>query len=69
MGKAKAKESELNPRQSASAYAFETLQNFIDRHLVEGHDVRIFLDPNRNCYAIFCAACDPRMGDAMETRH
>jgi hypothetical protein len=69
MGKAKAKETQLTQSQTVSAYAFETLQNFIDRHLGEGHEIRIVIDPNGNCYAIFCAACDPRMGEAMETRH
>ena len=68
MGKAKAKEAELNDCHSASAYAVESLQKFLDRHLVEGHDVRMFLDPRGNCYAIFCATCDPQMGEAMEPR-
>ena len=67
MSKAKATPAEKSEAQSS--YAFETLQSFLDRHLAEGHDVRIVLDPNGNCYAIFCAACDPRMGEAMETRH
>ena len=69
MGKPKAKETQLTQCQSVSAYAFEILQNFIDRHLAEGHEIRIVIDPSGNCYAIFCAACDPRMGEAMETRH
>ena len=51
------------------SYAYDALEKFLGRHLAEGHELRIVIDPNGNCYAIFCAACDPRMGDAMETRH
>ena len=51
-----------------SSYVFEAFQEFVDRHLAEGHDVRMFLDPNGNSYAIFCAACDPQMGEVMPPR-
>jgi hypothetical protein len=69
MNNAKAKQQpETNECQTADA--FEEFKKFIERHLVEGeHEVRLFLDPNGNCYAIFCAVCDPKMADAMETRH
>ena len=67
MSKAKAKLPERSECQSS--YAFEAFEKFLERHLAEGHEVRIVIDPNGNCYAIFCAACDPRMGDIMETRH
>jgi hypothetical protein len=56
-------------KKCRSSYVFEAFNEFIDRHLLEGHDVRMFLDPNGNSYAIFCAACDPKMGDVMEPRH
>ena len=69
MGKAKAKEAGLNQSHSVSAYAFECLQKFVDRHVAKGHEVPMFLDPCGNCYAIFCATCDPQMGEAMESRH
>jgi hypothetical protein len=68
MNNAKAKLPEKSEVQSSCA--FEEFKKFMERHLVKGqHDVRMFLDPNGNCYALFCAACDPRMADAMETRH
>ena len=67
MSKAKAKLVERH--QVEGSYAYEAFEKFLDRHLAEGHDIRIVIDPNGNCYAFFCAACDPRMGEAMETRH
>jgi hypothetical protein len=51
------------------SYALDEFEKFLNQHFAEGHDVRLFLDPNGNSYAIFCAACDPRMGDVMETKH
>lgn len=64
---AKAKQPEINECQS---YAFEEFKKFIAHHFMEGqHDVRMFLDPNGNYYGLFCAACDPKMAEAMETRH
>ena len=68
MSSAKAKQAQ-EIVECQNSYPFEALQKFLDRHLVEGHDVRMFLDPNGNYYAIFCAVCDPRTGEAMETRH
>jgi hypothetical protein len=56
-------------RERRGSYAIEELQNFMTRHLVEGHDVRMFLDPHGNSYSIVCVACDPRLADVMETRH
>jgi hypothetical protein len=68
MNNVKAKQPESN--QCLSSYAVEEFKKFIDRHLGEGqHEVRLFLDPSGNCYAIFCTVCDPKMADAMETRH
>jgi hypothetical protein len=59
---------EINECRSSDA--IEEFRKFIERHLVEGqHDVRMFLDPPGNCYVLFCAACDPKMAEAMETRH
>ena len=63
----KAKLSEKS--EVEKSYAFETFKNFLDRHLGEGHDVRSVIHPSGNCYALFCAACDPQLGDAMETGH
>ena len=49
-----------------SSYALDHFKKFSDRHLVKGeHDVRMFLDPETNYFAIFCAVCEPRMVDAM----
>jgi hypothetical protein len=62
------KGNRLKSKKCQTSYVFEAFNEFIDRHLVEGHDVRMFLDPNGNSYAIFCAACDPRMGEVMEPR-
>ena len=56
-------------KKCRSSFVFEAFSDFVDRHLVEGHDVRMFLDPNGNSYAIFCAACDPKMGDVIESRN
>jgi hypothetical protein len=65
----KAKEKLPEKSEVKGSYAFEAFEKFLERHLTEGHDVRVVIDPNGNCYAIFCAGCDPRMADAMETRH
>jgi hypothetical protein len=51
------------------SYALEEFERFLNRHFAEGHEVRMLLDPSGNCYALFCTACDPRMGEAMESRH
>ena len=67
MSKAKLEESQTNERHSS--YAFEAFQKFIESHLVEGHDVRMFLDPNGNSYSILCVTCDPRLKDVVTTRH
>lgn len=55
--------------QRPASHAYETFDKFIERHLGAGHDVRLFLDPNRNSYSILCVTCDPRFEDAMATRH
>ena len=55
--------------QRGSSYAFEALEQFIERHLAEGHDIRMFLDRNGNSYSIFCIKCDLRMAELTETRH
>ena len=51
------------------SFAFEAFQKFIESHLVRGHDVRMFLDPNGNSYSILCVTCDPRLTDVVTTRH
>jgi hypothetical protein len=68
MDKSKEKRPRIIERQSSCA--FEEFKKFIESHLEEGqHEVRMFLDPNGNYFAIFCATCDPKMADEMETRH
>jgi hypothetical protein len=68
MNNAKAKQPAINEGQSSCA--FEAFKKFIDRHFEEGeHEVRMFLDPNGNYFGLFCSGCDPKMADAMETRH
>jgi hypothetical protein len=53
-----------------SSYALEQFKKFRDRHLVKGeHDVRMFLDPETNHFALFCLRCEPQMVNLMETRH
>ncbi len=64
-GKVKQAES----KKCRSSYVFEAFKDFVDRHLVEGHDVRMFLDPNGNSYSILCVTCDPRLTDVVTTRH
>jgi hypothetical protein len=59
------RESETSQR--GSSYAFEALEQFIERHLAEGHDIRMFLDRNGNSYSIFCIKCDPRMAELTGT--
>jgi hypothetical protein len=67
MSKDKLVQPQINERHSS--YAFEAFQKFIDSHLVEGHDVRMFLDPNGNSYSILCVTCDPRLSEVVTTRH
>jgi hypothetical protein len=67
VSKDKVAQSETNHHESS--YAFEALEQFMARHLAEGHDVRMFLDKNGNSYSIFCIKCDPRMAELTETRH
>jgi hypothetical protein len=67
MGHAKAKQPE-NCKVEGS-YAIDEFERFVNRHFAEGHEVRMFLDPTGNCYALFCTSCDPRMIEAIETRH
>jgi primosomal protein N' len=67
MSKAKLEQSETSQR--GSSYVFEALEQFIERHLAEGHDIRMFLDRNGNSYSIFCIKCDPRMAELTETHH
>ena len=62
-------ELEQSKTRRGSSYVFEALEQFIERHLGEGHDVRMFLDRNGNSYSIFCIKCDPRMAELTETRH
>jgi hypothetical protein len=69
MNKSQAKQP-AQSKQCESSYAFEVFQRFVDRHLMEGeHDVRMFLDPSGNYFAMFCTVCDPQMIDLGETRH
>ena len=63
-GKAKLPEN----RKVQASYAVDEFENFVNRHFGEGHEVRMFLDPTGNCYALFCTLCDPRMAEAIETR-
>ena len=67
MSKDKLEKWQSNERHSS--YAFEAFQKFIDSHLVGGHDVRMFLDPNGNSYSILCVTCDPRLTEVVTTRH
>jgi hypothetical protein len=67
MSKEKSEQPQTNERHGS--YAFETFQKFIDSHLVRGHDVRLFLDPQGNSYSILCVTCDPRLTDIVSTRH
>jgi hypothetical protein len=67
MSKDKLEQPQSNERHGS--YAFEAFQKFIDSHLVRGHDVRMFLDPNGNSYSILCVTCDPRLTDVVTTRH
>jgi hypothetical protein len=69
MNKSKAKRRPETTECQIS-YAFEEFKKFMERHLVEGdHEVQLFLDEKRNCYAIFCTVCDPQMIGLGETRH
>jgi hypothetical protein len=56
-------------KKCQSSHVFEGFEKFIERHLVKGHDIRMFIDRKGNSYAIFCAACNPTMGDVMEPRN
>jgi hypothetical protein len=67
MSKNKLERAQTNERHAS--YAFEAFEKFIDSHLVRGHDVRIFLDPNGNSYSILCVTCDPRLTEIVSTRH
>ena len=67
MSKDKSGQPQTNQRHGS--YAFEAFQKFIDSHLVSGHDVRMFSDPNGNSYSILCVTCDPRLTDVVTTRH
>jgi len=67
MSKDKFGQPEINERHGS--YALEAFQKFIDSHLVGGHDVRMFLDPNGNSYSILCVTCDPRLSEVVTTRH
>jgi hypothetical protein len=49
------------------SYAIGEFERFVNRHFAEGHEVRMFLDPTGNSYALFCTGCDPRMTEALET--
>ena len=67
MSKDKLEQAHSNERHAS--YAFEAFDKFIDSHLVTGHDVRMFLDPNGNSYSILCVTCDPRLTEIVSTRH
>ena len=67
MNNDKVKQPEVSQRPASHAY--EAFEKFIERHLGEGHDVRLYLDPNGNSYSILCVTCDPRFEDAMAPRH
>ena len=56
-------------KKCRSSYVFESFEKFVERHLAVGHDIRMFIDPKGNSYAIFCAACDPKMGEVMPPRN
>jgi acetyl/propionyl-CoA carboxylase alpha subunit len=67
VSKTEFEQSETSQRESS--YAFEALEQFIERHLAQGRDIRMFLDRNGNSYSIFCIKCDPRLAELTKTRH